>query len=77
MNVSKPAAWVSATAAPGCWNSPDRRGMLHVMSDDDPAVMKCPLCGGTGVASGSYNIAQCEISQDPLTGQWADTNSSG
>jgi hypothetical protein len=27
-------------------------------------------------ASGSYNIADCEISQNPLTGQWEDTNSS-
>lgn len=26
------------------------------------------------VASGGYNIAQCEISQDPLSGQWSDTN---
>jgi hypothetical protein len=26
-------------------------------------------------ASGGYNIAQCEISQDPLSGQWQDTNS--
>ena len=25
-------------------------------------------------ASGGYNIAQCEISQDPLSGQWQDTN---
>lgn len=25
-------------------------------------------------ASGSYNIAQCEISRNPLTGRWADTN---
>ncbi len=27
-------------------------------------------------ASGSYNIADCEISRNPLTGQWEDTNSS-
>ena len=27
-------------------------------------------------ASGGYNIADCEISQNPLTGQWEDTNSS-
>ena len=26
------------------------------------------------VASGGYNIAQCEIGQDPLTGQWTDDN---
>ncbi len=25
-------------------------------------------------ASGGYNIAQCEISQDPLSGNWTDTN---
>lgn len=25
-------------------------------------------------ASGGYNIAQCEISQDPLTGGWENTN---
>lgn len=25
-------------------------------------------------ASGGYNIAQCEISRDPLSGQWQDTN---
>lgn len=25
-------------------------------------------------ASGSFNIAQCEISQDPLSGRWIDTN---
>jgi hypothetical protein len=25
-------------------------------------------------AEGGYNIAQCEISQDPLTGSWEDTN---
>lgn len=25
-------------------------------------------------ASGGYNIAQCEISQNPLSGQWQDTN---
>jgi hypothetical protein len=27
------------------------------------------------VATGSYNIAQCEIDQDPLTNAWEDTNS--
>jgi hypothetical protein len=36
------------------------------------------LVGGTVVskstASGGYNIAQCEISQDPLSGKWTDTN---
>lgn len=26
-------------------------------------------------ATGSYNIADCEISQNPLTGKWEDTNS--
>jgi len=26
------------------------------------------------VASGGYNIADCEISQDIITGQWSDTN---
>lgn len=26
------------------------------------------------VASGGYNIAECEISQDPLSGNWTDTN---
>ncbi len=25
-------------------------------------------------ASGGYNIASCEISQDPLSGKWSDTN---
>jgi hypothetical protein len=25
-------------------------------------------------ATGSYNIAMCEISQDPLSGEWTDTN---
>lgn len=29
----------------------------------------------SGHASGGYNIASAEISQDPLTGQWQDTNS--
>jgi hypothetical protein len=29
----------------------------------------------TAEASGGYNIADCEISQDPLTGKWQDTNS--
>lgn len=37
------------------------------------------LVNGTVVsqatASGGYNIAQCEIVQDPLTGQWQDANS--
>ena len=28
----------------------------------------------SSTASGGYNIATCEISQDPLSGQWADTN---
>lgn len=28
----------------------------------------------TATASGGYNIAMCEISRDPLSGQWADTN---
>lgn len=28
----------------------------------------------SSTASGGYNIAQCEISQDPLSGQWTDTN---
>ena len=27
-----------------------------------------------GTATGGYNIAMAEISQDPLTGGWADTN---
>jgi hypothetical protein len=26
-------------------------------------------------ATGSYNIASCEISRDPLSGKWANTNS--
>jgi hypothetical protein len=26
-------------------------------------------------ASGAYQIASCEISRDPLTGRWSDTNS--
>ena len=25
-------------------------------------------------ATGGYNIASCEISQDPLSGNWTDTN---
>jgi len=25
-------------------------------------------------ATGGYNIATAEISQDPLTGEWTDTN---
>ena len=29
-----------------------------------------------GTAQGGYNIATCEISQDPLSGGWTDTNSS-
>lgn len=28
-------------------------------------------------ATGGYNIAMCEISRDPLTGQWSDTNTGG
>ena len=28
----------------------------------------------TATASGGYNIASCEISQDPLSGNWTDTN---
>ena len=28
----------------------------------------------TATASGGYNIAMCEMSQDPLTGDWTDTN---
>lgn len=28
----------------------------------------------SSTAQGGYNIAQCEISQDPLSGQWQDTN---
>ena len=35
--------------------------------------------GGTVISSstatGGYNIASCEISQDPLSGRWTDTNS--
>jgi hypothetical protein len=27
-----------------------------------------------GTASGGYNIAMAEISQDPLSGQWEDTD---
>lgn len=27
-------------------------------------------------ATGGYNIASCEISQDPFSGKWTDTNSS-
>jgi hypothetical protein len=29
----------------------------------------------TATATGGYNIADCEISQDPFSGNWADTNS--
>jgi hypothetical protein len=29
----------------------------------------------TAVATGSYNIASCEISKDPLSGKWSNTNS--
>jgi hypothetical protein len=25
-------------------------------------------------ATGSYNIASCEITQDPFSGNWSDTN---
>lgn len=28
----------------------------------------------SSTATGGYNIAQCEISQDPLSGNWQDTN---
>jgi hypothetical protein len=28
----------------------------------------------SSTATGGYNIASCEISQDPLSGQWTDTN---
>jgi hypothetical protein len=28
----------------------------------------------TATASGGYNIASCETSQDPLSGKWTDTN---
>lgn len=28
----------------------------------------------SSTASGGYNIAMCEISRDPLSGQWTDTN---
>ncbi len=29
-----------------------------------------------GAASGSYNIASCEVVQDPIDGGWEDANSS-
>jgi len=29
----------------------------------------------TAAATGSYNIASCEISKDPLSGKWSDSNS--
>ena len=29
----------------------------------------------TAQAAGGYNIADCEISQDPLSGDWQSTNS--
>jgi hypothetical protein len=36
------------------------------------------LVGGkvtfTAAATGSYNIASCEISKDPLSGKWPDSN---
>jgi hypothetical protein len=28
----------------------------------------------TATASGGYTIASCQISQDPLSGNWTDTN---
>ena len=28
----------------------------------------------SSTASGGYNIADCEISQDPFSGNWGDTN---
>jgi hypothetical protein len=42
-------------------------------------TVKCQiLVGGTVVsqatATGSYNIASCEIAQDPISGQWQDAN---
>jgi len=42
-------------------------------------TVKCQiLVGGTVVsqatATGSYNIASCEITQDPISGQWTDAN---
>jgi hypothetical protein len=27
-----------------------------------------------GTASGGYNVASAEITQDPLTGRWTDTD---
>jgi hypothetical protein len=34
------------------------------------------ISSSSSTASGGYNIAQCEISQDPLSGNWTDTNTS-
>ncbi len=30
-----------------------------------------------GTAQGGYNIAQCEIVEDPINGGWQDANSAG
>lgn len=45
-----------------------------------PGTVTCEILVGGKViskstATGSYNIADCEITQDPLSGNWADANS--
>lgn len=45
----------------------------------DSVICEFPVGGkviSRAHASGSYNIANCEISLHPLTGEWQDTNSS-
>jgi len=47
---------------------------------DNGGTVTCEILVGSTVvakstASGAYQIADCEISQDPLSGKWTDTNS--
>lgn len=48
------------------------------LQGDGSVTVKIEINGkviSSGRAEGGYNIAQAEISQDPITGQWEDTQS--
>jgi hypothetical protein len=57
--------------------SPSYYSVTAQLQGDGSVTVKILVDGtviSSGTATGGYNIATAEISQDPLSGQWTDTN---
>jgi hypothetical protein len=57
--------------------SPSYYSVTAQLQGDGSVTVKILVDGtviSSGTATGGYNIATAEISQDPLSGQWTDTD---